>query len=265
MYSPLQLAWRYARYYFTALNGRGHGMHSPFVFDFITKVLNDATPYPGYELPEKLRRQLLSDQRLLTVNDLGAGSAMAASRHRSVASIARHAAKPGKYGRLLYRMARYYRPSKILELGTSLGITTTYLSLAGEKASVLTLEGAREVAAVAREQFEHNRLNNIRLEEGDFDDTLLPALERLSPVDLVFLDGNHRLEPTLRYFRNILPHIHNDTILVFDDIHWSREMETAWQQIQAHEAVRCTIDLFFIGIVLFRSEFREKQHFTIRF
>jgi predicted O-methyltransferase YrrM len=270
MYSPFQLAAKYLRYYLTASNGKGHGMHSPFIFHFITKVLNDKTDYPEYTQVEALREKLKGDHTILKIEDMGAGSAGGHPAERTVASVASRAAKPKKFGQLLYRMVQAYQPSTILELGTSLGITSCYLALARPAARLVTMEGAKAVAAKARENFSSLQLPGITLVEGNFDHTLLKTLQELAvenptPLDLVFVDGNHRREPTERYFNSLLPYLHNDTILVFDDIHWSREMEQAWHTIQSHPAVRCTVDLFFIGLVFFRQEFREKQHFSIRF
>lgn len=272
MYSTFQLGLKYLRYYWAASNSKGHGMHSPFIFDFITGVLNDKTHYPAYAQVESLRQRLLRDQTLLTVEDFGAGSAVDKTNHRSIASIAKNAAKPAKFGQLLYRMVRRYQPKTILELGTSLGITTSYLSLAKSDATIITMEGAKSIADTARQNFNSlQRLpgsafgQNITIQEGNFDQTLPPVISNLSSIDLAFVDGNHRREPTERYFNQLLPATHNDSILIFDDIHWSNGMEQAWETIQKHPAVCCTIDLFFIGIVLFRHEFKEKQHFKIRF
>lgn len=256
---------KYLRYWLTASNGKGHGTHSPFVFDFIINVLNDKTNYPAYSKVEHLRRQLIKDKTVLSVEDMGAGSVISKTNTRSVATIARHAAKPAKYGQLLYRMVRHYHAGTVLELGTSLGITTSYLALADTGTKLTTIEGAGSIAAVARQNFRALNIDNVSLVEGNFDDRLPAVLASLPTLDFCFIDGNHRREPTLRYFDQLLAKTGNDTILVFDDIHWSPEMENAWNTIKQHEAVRYTIDLFFVGLVFFRSEFREKQHFTIRF
>lgn len=264
VYSPLQAAARYFKYYVHAANSKGHGVHSPFVFEFITKVMNDFTLYDDYAGVEGLRKELLKDTSELEVKDMGAGSAKTSSNTRSVASIAKNAAKPKKFGQLLYRMAKYYRPQTVLELGTSLGITTSYLALANTNAAVITLEGAPAIAAKAQENFQQLHIKNIRVVEGNFDDTLSDVLQQHPKIDFAFIDGNHRREPAERYFNQLLPHIHNDTLLIFDDIHWSKEMETAWKNIVQHEAVACDIDLFYIGIISFRKEFKEKQHFSVR-
>lgn len=265
-YPAWKLAWKYLHYYATASNAKGHGIHSPFVFNLVTRVLNDATVYAAYEKIEAERRQLLQDTRLLEVDDFGAGSITDATQKRSVRSIAAHALKTPRYAQLLHRLVRYFNALHVLELGTSLGITTAYLALANAAARVQTLEGAASIAAAANQLFTDMGIVNTEIICGNFDDTL-PALLRGNrvPFDFVYIDGNHRCEPTLRYVAALLPHIHEGTVLVLDDIHWSAEMEAAWKQIQQHPSVRLTVDLFFIGLVFFRSEQKVVQHFTIRF
>jgi len=264
-YSRFQLFKRYLNYWLSAFNGKGHGMHSPFVFEFITNVLNDKAVYPEYDKVELLRNQLLNDTTILEVKDFGAGSVADKKSKRTVSSIAKNAAKPKKFGQLLFRMVKYYQPATILELGTSLGITTSYLSLAKPGARVITMEGAKEIAEVATRNFRNLEIRNIEIIEGNFDNTLSSIITHHSSVDFAFIDGNHRQEPTISYFQQLLTKANNDSILVFDDIHWSSEMEAAWETIKKHSAVTCSIDLFFIGIVFFRKEFKEKQHFVIRF
>lgn len=265
MYSSFQLAKKYLQYWWQASNGKGHGMHSPFAFDFILHVLNNGKGYPPPPGIEDLRRQLRQDHERLAVTDLGAGSRRSGATERTVASLARHALKPPKYAQLLYRLARHYQPATILELGTSLGITTAYLSAACPAATLHTIEGSGAVAGVAARNFSRLGLTNVRLHQGNFDDVLSPLLNTLPRVDLAYIDGNHREEPTLRYFEQLLPKTHEHAVLVFDDIHWSPGMEKAWEQIRQHPSVRYSIDIFFLGFVFFRHDFRVKQHFTIRF
>lgn len=265
MYSKGQLLLKYVHYYFNASNGKGHGMHSPFVFDFITKLLNDKTIYPEYTKVEALRNQLLNDSTVLVVEDFGAGSTIDKKSERSISSIAKNAAKPKKFGQLLFRMVKYYQPANILELGTSLGITTSYLSLAKPDTRLITMEGSKEIVDIAKRTLKVMKTRNVEIIEGNFDNTLSAVVRGLSAVDLAFIDGNHRQEPTERYFKELLAKTNNDSILVFDDIHWSSEMEAVWETIKNNAVVTCSIDLFFIGVVFFRKEFKEKQHFTIRF
>jgi predicted O-methyltransferase YrrM len=130
---------------------------------------------------------------------------------------------------------------------------------------VTTLEGAELIAKKANQNLESLSLTHIEIITGNFDQTLALSLEKNPKPDLVFFDGNHRKEPTLRYFRQCLFTADENSIFVFDDIHWSAEMEEAWREICQSEAVTCSIDLFFVGIVFFRKDFREKQAFTIRY
>jgi predicted O-methyltransferase YrrM len=265
MYAPLQLAVRFAQYYLTSANSRGHGVHSPFVFDFITNVLRDKRSFYCYTAIEQLRTTLLHDHHTIEVEDFGAGSAVIKTRQRKVSAIAASSLKSKKYGQLLFRIVQYYQPATIIELGTSFGITTAYLASGHPQAKVFTCEGAPAIAAIAQQQFDALGLHQVTLITGDFTHTLPHLLQEHSSVDLAYIDGNHRRQPTLDYFEQLLAHTHDKSILIFDDIHWSREMEEAWAIIQKHPAVTLSIDLFFIGLVFVSRDFREKQVFTIRF
>ena len=240
-------------------------MHSPFVFEFITKVLNDNRSYYCYATIEELRSRLKQNNTTLTIEDFGAGSRVASHHQRTVASIAKSALKPTKFSQLFFRIVDHYQPQNIVELGTSLGITASYMASAKPNAQLITMEGAKAVAAVAKSNFKSLGLTNIKVVEGNFDNTLHGVLQKLPQVDLAFVDGNHRKIPTIQYFEQLLAKSNDNTILVFDDIHWSAEMEEAWAAIQQHPRVTLTVDLFFIGLVFFRPEQKVKQHFTVRF
>jgi predicted O-methyltransferase YrrM len=265
LFTPFQLAKKYIYYYLTAANGKGHGTHSPFVFNFITKVLQNNQSYPCYKTIEQQRQLMLQNDTVITIEDFGAGSTATKSNQRVVKQIAATSLKSKKYARLLFRMVQYYQPTSIIELGTSLGITTAYLANGNPAARVYSCEGATAIAALAQQNFNQLDLKNIQLITGNFTSTLPALLQQINTVQLAFIDGNHRQQPTLDYFTQLLPATNRNSILIFDDIHWSAEMEAAWAQIKDHPAVTLSIDLFFIGIVFFNSDFKAKQHFVIRF
>jgi predicted O-methyltransferase YrrM len=265
MYNRFQLAKKYLHYYLTASNGKGHGVHSPFVFDFIKNVLNDKKEYGSYHSIEKLRKELLDDKRVIEVEDFGAGSLAVPNRQKRISDIAKSFLKPKKFAQLLFRIVQYYKPGTIVELGTSLGITSAYIASANKTSEILTLEGSENVAAIAEDNLKKLAAQNVKVIQGNFDDTLPVLLSQIEKVDLVFVDGNHRKVPTLRYFQMLLQKSNDQSIFIFDDIHWSSEMEEAWNEIQQHPSVTLTIDLFFIGLVIFRKDFKSKQHFVIRF
>ncbi|TAE15940.1 MAG: class I SAM-dependent methyltransferase [Bacteroidetes bacterium] len=265
MYNAFELALKYIQYYITAQNGKGHGVHSPFVFEFIQQVLNTKPPRAICEKIEEQRQQLLLNTQLLTIEDMGAGSAFSSHKTRSVKSIAKNALKAPKYSQLMHQMVAHYNCQTVLELGTSLGITTSYLATAKNHPQVLSFEGATEVANQAQQTFERLNLKNIQLVLGNFDHTLQQSLQQLSQVDLAFIDGNHRYQPTVQYFEQLLTKTHAHSMIIFDDIYWSKEMEQAWAYVKNHSRVSLTIDLFFIGIAFFRTETKVKEHYTIRF
>ena len=265
MYSTLKLVRKYLHYYFTASNGKGHGVHSPFVFDFIQNVLRDKKQYGCYEQIEDLRSVLLCKDSVIEVEDYGAGSSVISSNMRVVKDIAESSLKNKKFAQLLFRIVKYYKPETILELGTSFGITTSYLASGNQSSTVYTLEGAENIALIAKKNFEKLGLQNIDLICVNFDEKLSSILERINKVDLAFVDGNHQQGPTLQYFNLLLEKCGEKSILIFDDIHWSAGMEEAWKKIQQHPKVTLTINLFFMGLVFLNKDFKVKQHFVIRF
>lgn len=258
------MAAEYVKHWFRAENSKGHGVHSPFVYDFIHTVLRDKRHFYAFDDIEAMRRNALGNSSILSVTDFGAGSHTGAGNERSVADIAKHAARTPAQGRFLFRLMQRYGYTSVLELGTSLGIGTSYLAKANPLAQVITLEGCKNIAAQAQQHFNALQLNNIEITVGNFDDTLGEVLERNTPFDVLFVDGNHREEPTLRYFTMALPYMHPKGVMIFDDIHWSEGMLAAWQQIQQHPSVRLSLDLFYVGLVFFDPAFKEKQDFSLR-
>lgn len=265
MYSPIKLSAKYFQYWLFAANAKGHGVHSPFVFELIERVLNDDRDFYYFPLIEAARESYLQDHTVLNITDFGAGSRLNASNTRSISSIAKSKLKSKKYSQLLFRMVNYFGSSTILELGTSLGISTSYLAAANSNASIITVEESTEIAAIAKKHFQYLGLKNIVQVTGNLDETLPVVLSQNPHLDFVLIDGNYRMEPKLRYFEWLKPQLHEYSVLVFDDIHRSKEMEMAWKLIQADEMVTLTIDLFFIGLVFFRKENKEKQHFSVRY
>lgn len=258
----IRFATDYLLHRFRAKNR--HGLHSPFVYRLVDEVIYDFRAKKVYDIPESLRRQLLSDDKLINVTDLGAGSLVNKSTEKRISQIARNALKPPGLAQLLYRIAADMQPQNIVELGTCLGITSVYLRLAAPDAKVYTLEGCPQTANAARRVFEKAEIEDIELLTGNFDDTLPDIINSLNRVDLVFIDGNHQKEATLRYFEWCLPKVHENTLLIFDDIYWSEGMKEAWAQIKAHESVTVTVDLFWIGLVYFKKG-QAKENFLIRF
>jgi predicted O-methyltransferase YrrM len=240
-----------------------HGVHSPFVYRLIDTVIYDFTPKKVYTDVESLRNQLLNDERIITITDLGAGSLVNNNRQKKIADIAKNALKPPKLAQLLYRLAADLQPANIIELGTCLGTTSIYLQKAAPTAKVYTLEGCPETAGIAKETFAKAGVENIELITGNFDNTLPGVINKLEKLDFVFVDGNHQKDATLKYFEWCLHKVHENSLLIFDDIYWSEGMKEAWNEIKAHPQVTVTVDLFWIGLVFFKPG-QVKEDFLVR-
>jgi predicted O-methyltransferase YrrM len=233
----------------------------------VTKCFYDKTKYPDYSILKVYRNSLLENQNTIEVTDFGAGSRVFKSNQRKVSAIAKNAGISIKNGKLLFRMVRYFQPECILEIGTSLGLATSALSLGNKNAKISTLEGCPQTLHQCQWQFQSQKSNfkieNIEFINSEFSSYL--KTHHPSPIThhLVYFDGNHSKSATLNYFELLLPTILNDSVWIFDDIHWSKDMEEAWKVIKNHPKVTVTIDTFQWGIVFFRKE-QEKEHFVIR-
>jgi predicted O-methyltransferase YrrM len=249
---------------FYIASGNQHGIHSPFVFNLVTKCFSDkkkdlSNPYHQIQ---RYKHTLLKDHKSIIVTDFGAGSRVFKSNKREISAIAKNAGISKKRAELLIRVVQYFKPAHILEIGTSLGIGTACFSLGNPNCEITTLEGCPNTAKIAIEQFEKFNLNNIEVVIGNFK-TTLPKILLNKKYDLIYFDGNHQKEATIDYFEQCLYTISNNSIFIFDDIHWSKGMENAWNYIKDHKKVTISIDTFQWGFVFFRKE-QPKEHFIIR-
>jgi len=244
-----------------------HGVHSPFVFNLVTKCFYDRKPEPEYAILKNYRNSLLENKNTIEVTDFGAGSKVFKSNTRQIAQIAKTAGITPKRAELLFRIVNYFQPESILEIGTSLGLATSALALGsrslGTKAKIITLEGCPETANQCQLQLQKFNINNVELIITEFLEYFKTQNLEPKTQDLIYFDGNHSKTATLDYFELLLPTITNDSVWIFDDIHWSSAMEEAWEIIKTHPKVTVTIDTFQWGLVFFRRE-QPKEHFVIR-
>lgn len=240
-----------------------HAVHSPFVFNLVTKCFYDNNLKPEYQVLKNYRNSLLENKKTIEVTDFGAGSKVFKSNTRQISKIAKTAGISRKRAELLFRIVNYFQPSTILEIGTSLGLATSALALGNPKAKITTLEGCPETAKIAQEYFGKFDLTNVNSIVAEFSEYFKTINHQPSTINLIYFDGNHSKSATLDYFELLLSTITNDSVWIFDDIHWSPEMDDAWEIIKNHPKVTVTIDTFQWGIVFFRME-QQKEHFIIR-
>ena len=239
-----------------------HGVHSPFVFDLVTKCFYKKTPSELVNKINKFREDLESNTATISVTDFGKGSRVFKTNKRPIYKIAKVAGISKKRSELLIRLTEYFNPRNILEIGTSLGIGTASLAIGNKETNIISLEGCPNTAKIANEQLKKHNLTNATLKIGDFKETLEETLNK-NTFDFIYFDGNHQKEPTISYFEQCLKSAHNNSVFIFDDIHWSEEMNEAWEYIKKHPKVTVTIDSYFWGFVFFRKE-QVKEHFVIR-
>lgn len=238
-----------------------HGVHSPFVFQLVTRCFYDNKKRPAYSVWRHTQQALKNDQRDLQMFDAGAGSRVFSSEKRKVARIAKNAGTKFKRAKLLNRLVGYLEVKNALELGTSLGLGSLALRL-DNQLELTTVEACPETLKIAKEVFLKNKCASICAINTTFDDFFAQHLAGIT-YDLVFLDGHHNGEATLRYYEKVLPFTHENTVLILDDIHWSKSMNEAWKNLCKREEVSVSIDTFYWGFLFFRKG-QVKEHFVVR-
>lgn len=250
----------YIMHFISARHSGGFGVHSPYLFHFIKYILDDKNQYYLFNDIEAVRQNLLKDYQPIKIDDFGTGK----NRTQTLAKIAKGSLKEPKYGQLFFKIIHRIKAKNVLELGTSLGITTAYLAGSSTNIKCVSIEGSKNIAAVAQQNFDMLNLSNIEIVCDDINKRLTQVIDGFKTLDFVFIDANHKLPEAYIYFEKCLPKINENSILVMDDIYWSDDMKKAWNMVKNHWCVTATFDLFDIGIVFFKPEL-NKKHYKIRY
>jgi len=263
----LQLIKAFIKWYIKARNL--HGIHSPFLYEFAKDCLYHDYDRSLFRDIEKERKILKCDNTPISYIDPGAGNRGInlngqKTKTRTVKNIAHNSLQKAKYSRLFYALIKHLDCQNILELGTSLGITTSYMSLANRKAEIETIEGVKEIAEIAARTFNNLNCTNIKLHIGNFDELLPTILSHNKLYDLVFIDGNHQGDFLLKYFSLIIKHMATHGVIIVDDIRWSESMYNSWQIIKERPDVTLTVDLFFMGLA-FKNPALSKENYMVRY
>ncbi|ELR68683.1 Hypothetical protein C900_05946 [Fulvivirga imtechensis AK7] len=259
--SKLHQISSYIEYWLNAVDQ--HSLHAPFVYELYTKVVKNSEDATTYRHIEALREKFVHSSKNIQLEDFGAGSAVTKNNIRQISNIATYGVTQPRYAQLIHRISCFLEVKHAVELGTALGINTLYMA-SKRDAQVHTFEGSSQLCGIAREVFAGEGMTNIHLIEGNIDDTLPEFIMRSPAIDLAFIDANHRFIPTINYFELLIKKAHKASCFIFDDIHWSKEMEKAWKHIIQHYSVTLSLDLYQLGLVFFNPELR-KQHYVLQF
>jgi len=257
----LRFFFRWLRFYFQAATK--YDVHSPFVADFVHYIVEDERLFYAFPHIERMRARLYRNNFPLEIIDLGAGSKVNTSKKRTVRNIVRYSAVSEETGQQLFRLVATYKPKQIIELGTSLGISTLYMATAAPNGQIFTVEGCPDVAEAAQMNFKRLEIHNIQQRVGHFKDVFPQILQEIKQLDLLLIDGDHRAGNSEHYFELALSKIHSKSIIILADIHWSAEMEKCWQKIKQHPRVKLSVDLLHLGVLFFDESIREKQHLSV--
>ena len=262
--SSINLLIKYFNFRLKSKPRGGHGIHSPFVYDLYINCIDTKQKESIFDKIEEIRKELLNNTSPISKNSLGLGSKEIDTSEPTIGRVVKRSSIPAYTGQLLFRLSNYFKPESIIELGTSAGFSAMYLASGHKNAKVVSIEGDGNLTKLASANFNKLGLTNVTLINGDFDASLPDILTNTKKIGLVFIDGNHSKEATMRYFKFISAKASSDSLIIFDDIRWSKGMENAWNNICQDENVSISIDMFNCGLVFFRKGI-VKQHFNLRY
>lgn len=236
---------------------KGYGVHSPFVFNLITKVINESCSYYSFCDIELLRKQLLFRDQLIAYPGRQQRGCI---RQRTVGEIVEREAIKPKHGALLFRLTNYFKSKNILQLGPSMGLSTLYLTSYAPGLKCIALESVPEFATIARLVFEKEGKNPVDLRIGAYADLLPQALEDMGKTDFIFFNTLYEQHNNLSLFNECMKYIHEDTVFVLEGIKVSSKMRELWQNICARPDVTVTVDLYSMGIVFFNRKLHKRNY-----
>ncbi len=256
------LALAYIKYKTKAHYRKGHGVHPPFAFDLVRNLFYEKNRYYFYDTIDEQRNEFLKNKDKIEIVDYGAGSKHFHSNIRRISKLVEYNTTSQIQGELIARLVVQFKPKNIIELGTSLGLGTMYLALPDSRSQIYTVEGCESLVKYAHSSFQKNKIRNVKVIHGIFKEVLPSLLNKISVIDMVYFDGHHTYEATKEYFKMCLPYASKGAFFIFDDIHWSSEMDRIWNEIISNPQVSVSFDLFHFGIAILNKKV-EKQHYIV--
>ncbi len=240
-----------------------YDVHSPFLGELVEGVFRNRGHKPIFDAIENQRAIYQNCEKRIKKSELGAGSQVLASAEVKISQLARSALAPAWQGRLYHHLTHHFKPSKILELGTCLGISTAYLFSGSPSSEMISIEGDEILASMAMRTLKTLFGTSApAVCHGTFAAQLPEVLEKLAPIDLVLIDGDHTYASTLNYVHQITPFLSADAIIILHDIHWSSDMHDAWLEIKSSPTFNLALDIFVLGLLCRVPTMLSKKEFA---
>ena len=244
---------------------RWDSFHSPYLFKLFTYCCDDQNDFRDFDVIEEKRKSLLRSGDKIHRIDYGTGSdKLNPLAEEQISKIANRSLSLPFQCRFLYRLMIFMKSKVILEFGTSLGITASYMAKGSIASKVITVEGDPALSKRANEIFNDLEIGNIQMVNSTFEDYLRDGLKEIESIDFLFLDGNHKSGPLISYYLSLKPKFNTNTIVMVDDIYWSKDMEEGWSVLINMAEVTQSVDCFHFGLLFFSPDFRNRENHMIR-
>lgn len=238
-------------------SGSRYSVHSPFVYDLITKALKPQISTEHTGIIKNIEREIAHTPPFMST-DLGTGN----NRELSGKSLLKMSIND-RYGSMLYGLCQHFSPENILELGTSAGLSAAWMALGSPKAKLTSVEACPRKTQLAGEVLRKNGISNVDLINGEAASYIQQLRKKEYKAQLFFIDADHSYESTKYFYSKLLPLSTENSLMIFDDIYWSLGMTEAWNEISADKNVSLAVATMRFGMIFFRKGI-EKQYFRLR-
>ena len=246
----------YVNFIFSATNQ--HGVHSPFVYQLVTKCFYNRKNRPEYRKIGEYRKDVFQEKQQLHIQP-NCSTFFKANTYK-ISKLAKIYAPSWKRSKFLTRLTNYLNCKSVLEIGTQMGIRTSCFA-SHKNCDVITIDNCEETQKIAREKLKKHHFSTIKFCLQEF--TQQEILVDQKKIDCIYIGNTRKKQSTLHLFEEALKKVHNDSVILIEGLHWSKDMNQAWKEIKENKQVSVTIDTFYLGLVFFRKE-QAKEHFKIR-
>ena len=232
---------------------KGFGVHSPFVYDLITNVIEETCEFYAYRDISLVRLQLLQNEQFIQYG----------KKQLTVKKALKRYGISTKEGKFLFRLANHYKPHTMLSVGSSMGLAPLYLARYDSTVQCITLECVQDIAEIATQVLSKEKNPALSIKTGTYRALLPESIVQLQQIDCVYVDKNVGVNDWDTIFEQCEPFIHNATFFVLAGIRSSTEKQSYWTQFRQHPSITVAIDLYDLGLLFFQSKLHKQVYKTI--
>jgi len=232
---------------------KGFGVHSPFVYDLITNVIEEKSDFYAFSDISIAQLQLLQNEHVIQYG----------RKRIAVKEALKRFGITTKEGKFLFRLTNHYKPHTILSIGSSMGLAPLCLTRYNATVQCIILEYEQDIAEIAKQILNKEKNTALNIKIGAYHELLPESIVQLQRIDCVFIGKDVGVNDWDTVFEQCEPFIHDSTFFVLAGIRSSTDKQNYWMQYRQHPSVTIAVDLFDMGLLFFQPKLHKQVYKTI--